>query len=400
MTHAYPAIRFFFHACAVLLAVALLVSCATKTTELTAGGLAAGDGDRISLALAQTRAQFPELSARGLPYAMRESKDDGAAPELALRGSGIGFSQGLQLAERTKGTIQLYLDKASYARGYAVVQLDGGSQETWPIVAFELRGSAADRFEFTYLLSTPGGGLRYLALLGGTYSDAGKDLLAYEGTLFIPTAGKPLDAWVRAYKFDFGYAYPVRPTYQTGVEEAESLFRELQKDVATIQALSERLSKAEGEVTAMKEGGDSGTTRKGPDPVTLDARVADLKSQLIQKTAETEAKALRYYEVRTSVDNTYAAFVLTNPYTWRDRAGQADYYKRWQKVEFHHPAIDNLIETLVPFLPDSKRLESTRAQAMALFAKNNNWDKNPDRQAAPVPPKREKGGKEEKPAGM
>ncbi|HEX7929163.1 MAG TPA: hypothetical protein VF678_16325, partial [bacterium] len=112
-----------------------------------------------------------------------------------------------------------------------------------------------------------------------------------------------------------------------------------------------------------------------------------LKAQARDRAAATEARALRYYEVRTAVDNGYAAFVLTNPYTWRDTAGQAELYKRWQKVEFHHPQIDDLVATLVPLLPDGKKLEDARTQAMALFAKNNNWDKNPEKaEVAPEKP--------------
>jgi hypothetical protein len=382
---------------ALLLAGALLAGCAAQTAELSAGGFAAGDGGRLSLAVAQSRAQFPELSAQGLAYAMRESKAGGGAPELALRGTGVGFSRGLQLKERGKGSIQLYLDKATYARGYAVVQLEGGAEEKWPIVAYELRGKAGERFEFSYLLAPPGGGLRYLVLLGGNYTDAGKEVLAYEGTLFIPAAGKPVDEWARAFKFDFGYKYPARAAYLAGVDEAESLFRELQRDVPAIQSLSERAAKTENDAASARQTGDGATARRGPDPAALAARAGDLKAQLAQKIGETEAKALHYYEVRTAADNAYAAFVLTNPYTWRNIAGQADAYKRWQKVEFHHPAIDKLVETLVTFLPDPKRLESARSQAMALFAKNNNWDKNPEAQETPPA---QTPSKAEKPSGM
>ncbi|HEX7927272.1 MAG TPA: hypothetical protein VF678_06760, partial [bacterium] len=210
----------FFGIAALVLVLATLCACTPKTTELTGGGFAPGDGNKLSMAFAQARAQFPELSAQGLPYVMREAQGK-AAPELALQGSGVGFSRGLQLTERTKGAIKVFLDKATYAQGYVAVQLDGSGEQTWPIVAYELRGKASDRFEFSYLLAAPDGALRYLVLMGGAYAESGKDLLAYEGTLFIPTPGKGLESWARAYKFDFGFKYPAKPEYQVGVDEAE-----------------------------------------------------------------------------------------------------------------------------------------------------------------------------------
>lgn len=386
------------HRMAVLLLLSslVLVACAGKTTELTAGGFAASNGDALSLAVAQARAQFPELSAQGMAYVPREAKPESTPPMLALQGSGTGFSRGLQLTERTKGSIKLYLDKTSYARGYAVVKLGDAGEERWPIVAYELRGKASDRFEFSYMLEAPDGGLRYLVILGGTYSNGGKDLLAYEGTLFIPTPGKGLAEWARAYKFDFGFKYPVRPAYQEGVDEAETLFRELQGDIPAIDDLSERLERARQAADAAKRAASTASGR-GPDPAALDAKVADLKAQRDKKISETEVKALHYYEVRTQVDNAYAAFVLSNPFTWRDVDGETDYYQRWQKVEFEHPLIDQLMDRLVTYLPDAKRLETSRAAAMALFAKNDNWDKNPAKKA--VAP--ESGAaKPEKPAGM
>jgi hypothetical protein len=340
--------------------------------------LAAGDGARLSLAVAQAHAQFPELSAQGLVYEPRDIGSPGASPELALRGTGVGFSRGLQLEERSKGVLALYLDKTSYARGHAVLHLEGEAEQTWPIAAYELRGKADGRFEYSYLLAGPGGGLRYLVILGARYSREGVEHLAYEGILLIPTPGKPLDEWARAYKFDFGFNFPARPDYQTGVDEAETLFRQLQRDVPALERLSERLEQTRAEAASARGAGSTGP-RRGADPAQLDARAAELTEQARHLAAEAEAKALRYYQVRTAVDNAYAAFVLTTPYTWRDVDGQSEYYRRWQKVEFHHPAIDDLVARLASHLPDSVKLQKARAEAMALFARNNNWDKDPAR---------------------
>lgn len=358
------------------LAGLLIHGCASTSLPLSAGGFAAGDGGRLSLAVAQARAQFPELSAQGLAHEARDGGESQIAPELVLQGDGVGFSRGLQLEERSKAALQLYLDKTSYARGYAAVRLEGREKQTWPIVAYELRGKASGRFEYSYLLAGPEGSLRYLVILGGGYSRDGVERLAFEGILLIPAPGKPLDEWARAYKFDFGFTFPARPDYQAGVAEAEALFRELQRDVLALERLSEREEQVRAEAASARGAGGTGPTQ-------LEARAADLREQIRRLAAETEAKALRYYQVRTAVDNAYAAFVLTTPYTWRDVEGQSEYYRRWQQVEFHHPVIDDLVARLASRLADPDRLRKTRAEAMALFARNNNWDKDPARKAAP-----------------
>jgi hypothetical protein len=239
----------------------------------------------------------------------------------------------------------------------------------------------------------PTGGLRYLVVLGGPSGESGGESLAYEGLLFIPTPGKPLDEWSRTYKFDFGFHYPAPPAYFAQVDQAESLYRELQHDVPAVETLRERLGKAEADAATAQQAPAGAAQRGGPDPAALDARARELKTQLAQRKAEAAIKALRYYEVRRALDDAYAAFVLTNPYTWRNLEGQAAFYQRWQTVEFHHPRIDELIARLAALLPEPKQLERARSEAMAVFARNNNWDKNP----APKP--RTKDSPKEQPSG-
>jgi hypothetical protein len=75
---------------------ALLAGCAGEAARQGPGGMPALQAARISLVVAQTRAQFPELSGGAIPFEPRKppAATPGSAPELALRGSGVGVQPG------------------------------------------------------------------------------------------------------------------------------------------------------------------------------------------------------------------------------------------------------------------------------------------------------------------
>jgi hypothetical protein len=368
---------------AALAALAMLAGCAGSGLPAGPSGLPKADSERLAQAVDQARAQHPKFSALGLTRPREPAARAGGPLEPVLTGTGIGFVRGLQIQEPVKAQARLFLDTTSYARGQLVL-VEGGREETWPIVAYELKGTADGVFRFTYLLSDPARSLRYLVLVGGEYAEGAAKFWGVEGIVIVPGAGPSLEKWEKAYKFDFGFRYPAQPAYQNLVEEAEGLFRSLARDVPALETLDGRIKAVEGELAALRLGapeGDAAASRQAGRVATLEERLAEMKDQRAERAEDAGNRAARYYDVRMRLDQAYAEFVTTNPYTWRNLEGRQAFYDRWQTVEFHHPRIDELLARLLPLAPNRAKLEPLRAEAMALFARNNNWDKNPSRKA-------------------
>lgn len=364
---------------AALLAL-LLGACAGSGLKPGPGGMPASDMARVSLVVGQTRAQFPSLSGTELPYETRKPPEGpGAEPEPALFGTGAGVQRGIQTGERPRIRVELYLEKRNYAGGHARLTLADGSKERWDVVAFDQRGEADERFDFTYLLSDPEGRMRYLVVIGGSYESGGTRYHGYEGTLLVPGVGHDLQNWTRAYKVDFGYRYPVTPTYQSLVEQADSLFDKLDRNARDLKRLRSEEAGLAGDLAEARA-----QPATGEEAQQAQARRTDLEKQLGQVRARTkdlaaamEQELLTYFGLRGQIADAYAAFVETNPYRWRDLEGKQAYYDAWKPVEFHHPRIDELVEAYLPAAPHPDRVREARTAAMAKVVQQNNWEKFP-----------------------
>ncbi len=91
---------------------------------------------------------------------------------------------------------------------------------------------------------------------------------------------------------------------------------------------------------------------------------------------------MRYYELRRTLSNDYAAFVEGNLYLWADREGRQDYFDRWKVVEFHHDRIDKLVGRYLRQRgrDEAGKVLEARTAAMATINSNDNWNRNPARQ--------------------
>ncbi|MBI4081532.1 MAG: hypothetical protein HY423_02870 [Candidatus Lambdaproteobacteria bacterium] len=361
------------------------------------GGLAAEEANRLSLIVAQTRAQFPELSAVGLAYTPRPApRQAPGAPELVLRGGGTSISPGVQVEPGSSAQVALYLRKPGYAEGYAEVAVDGRPARAWRIVAFDQRGHPDKSFEFLYALADPDGTLHYLAVVGGLYRQAEAEALGIEATLVDPGPAAQLDDWKRAFRIDFGKRFPAVPVYHGLVEEAVARFRDLDRDVPALEGLRQPIAEGDDRLRRLREAPlAEGETQAARDAATAEAaaRVAGFREQLAAGVAAAETTFLGYYALRAKLDAEYAAFHETNHYRWLSAERQQGFYDHWKQVELHHPAIDELVGRFLPYLKDAAKLLAARSQAMELIRRNDNWDKDPSRptparpsaETAPVP---------------
>jgi hypothetical protein len=375
---------------AILFAAVLLSGCAQHDLDLGRGGFSAEDSARLSLALAQVRAQAPAASVSGLPYVSRPEPEGLPEPELALTGEATGLSRGFQTGQKPRLRLALYLDKSSYTRGYAKVTQGGSAEEVWRIVAYELRGQADRDFQFTYLLADPTGNLRTLMLLGGTYREAETDLAAIEGVMFFPDPAphtkrySPAE-WATAFPFGFVLKEPATPAYVALTTQAEDLFREIDRDVPDLDRLAQRIDNLAAEADAAPAAGaPSGDPAAATPPTDTpkpaspdDPRRKELEQQLRQRSALAQAKAVHYYQLRGEADSAFAAYLGTNGYIWRDADGQQDAFTKWEILSKQSDTFEDRVAHLLPYVPEPQKLDQARAAALALVAKNKNAAKRP-----------------------
>lgn len=391
-THRPPRLRWGW--AGLLAAAAMLAAgCSNSILGGAAGGIPAADARRLSLIVLQTRSQFPELSGTDLPFKARPAPpEDGAKPELALQGDGVSVEPGLQSGEHTRLRAALYLDKHDYALGWLEVTVGDRANERWPIVAYDRRGDPQGEFHFIYVLALPDDRLRYLVLIGGPYEKDGERYHGFEGTLIEPGPGRNLEGWRRGYKLDFGYRFPAVPAHQRKVDQAVQAFRDIRADVEKLESLRRRISKAAGELDALRG------ARPGPEQADANRKaIADQEKRLEELNTEhdtlvgtTEKRIVAYYGLRKAIATEFAAYTKSNAYLWLDTQGKQAAYDRWKVVEYHHPKIDELVRTFLTHQPDQARVLDARKAAMAEIWRQDNWSKDPARahkpkQGAPAP---------------
>jgi hypothetical protein len=375
-----------------LLGLAALVwglgGCAQRGAELGRGGLSAEDDARWSLALAQVRAQAPKNRVSGLAYAARPEPAGQSEPELALTGEADGLTQGYQTGERAHLRLSVFLDKSSYTRGYLKVSRDGAPEETWPIVSHQLRGQADGDFQFTYLVSDPGGALRAFMLIGGGYRESDDDLIAIEGALIFPDAAPKSGrfspaGWKTAFPFGFILKEPRQPAYDVLSSLSLEVARELEKDVADLERLSKRLdalraeAKAESADAANPAPPGSRSAAAAQAAAADDRRRVELEAQLRQQSEGAQGKVVHYFQLRGDADSLLAAYLETNAYRWRDAEGRNRVFARWEAPGRQGPDIEGLISQLLAYAPDPQKIEQARSAFRATVAKNRNAAKRP-----------------------
>lgn len=363
---------------------AVLGGCGGAGLQPSGGGLAQGDGARLSAVVAQTRAQFPKLSAPDLPYSSQELPvDDASRPESVLRGEAVSVQPGVQMGAPLRARVSLFLAKPGYDRGFVKLAFgpggDGSREETWEIVAFEKRGRADDAFEFTYLLNAPPQPLRYLVVIGGRFKEGKEEFAALEGTLIFPGAGADIDRWRRALKVNFGRRFPVAPAYLAQVDEAERLFGALKRQVPALMARSARIEKIDGELEPLRKiAGDAALAPKErADIEKREARLAEMKSRQAADKERAERELTSYFGLRGAIATAYAAFTASNQYSWASAGAQQDFFDAWKVVEYHHPKIDELSEAFAGLQDAPQKLRAVRAAAMKMVKDKNNWGRNP-----------------------
>lgn len=359
--------------------------CAGKKLAPSGGGVAPGDAAAVSAVVAQTRAQFPKLSASGVNYITREApgKWQGQSPKLVLTGAGVGVAPGIQVSARVPMECELYLSKPGYDRGYALLSFEGKKQERWRIVAHDHRGRADGEFEFIYLLASPRGELWYLAVIGGGFEQGGGKFRGMEGTLIVPGEDGTVSKWKRAFKIDFGIRQPAIPAYRKMVDEAQEKFKKLRRRLPKLQTLRKRIARSRAQLDVLlnvpdkRQAAQSGgkNIAAAEEKARLDQLLADQQQQ-----AEAAGRELTaYFQLRETIAGEYADFLRSNPYTWAPRAGRQRYHDAWKEVELHHPEIDEISNQVVAYIKDPGAVEQARGGAMAAVRRHNNWGKDPSR---------------------
>ena len=368
------------------------------------GGVPAPLAARLSLVVAQTRSQFPGLAGGSIPHEIRKAPADAAPPEPALRGQGVGVQPGLQTGARATIAAVLYLDKQAYDRGYLEVTPTGEGAQRWPIVASERQGAPEKTFETIYVLVAPGERVRYLVLIGGRYQEGEEEYHGFEGTLIEPGPGHDLERWERAYKLDFGFRFPVVPAHVRKVDEAVSLFRELQGDLSRLERLRDRIAADEGELDSLHAAERTAASGPAPEPAppagaagqaatqaatqaaererriaALEQRLRSLRQERDTLAGGAETRFVRYYGLRGRIAEEFHAFTESNAWLWLGTAGKQAAYDRWKVVEFHHPRIDELVSTFLTFRDQEQggQVLDARAAAMERINTHDNWSRDP-----------------------
>lgn len=356
-----------------------LGACAEGRLKRGPSGLSPRLVEQASLVVGQTRAQFPQLSGKNIPYRMREPRPENLSPpELALRGVGTSMTPGLQDEAPSRISLSLFVDKGTYTEGYLKVKKAGG-EEVWPIIAFDHAGQADGVFGFTYILATPLGGLRYLVVIGGEYTEKDQSYFGFEGTLIHPEPSKGLEKWKRAFKIDFGYKFPSPPEYPGKVAAADKLFRELQEDVRNVERLQQAVAEARNrfELLQKRPLGKSPPEERERALTKAKSGADSLEASLENRIGDTEEKFHRYYQVRRDIAVNFSKFLESNYYLWRDLPEKQELFDQWKAVEYHHDRIDLLVLQFMNHLKEKQKLDQARRTAMKVITTENNWGKNP-----------------------
>lgn len=345
----------------------LLVSlggCAAQGLPQRAGGLPYNEAVQISLVVAQTRAQFPELSARNLRHRPRSLPPAGkrVAVVHVLQGEGVAVQPGIQTGRPSLVKLKVFLQKPGYDAGRIEIAVDGRREETWPIVAHDQRGDPEGAFEFLYVLVTPAGAVRYLALVGGSYRERGRKFFAFEGTLIVPGKGPRAAAWKLAYKINFGFRFAVRPEHEPLLAQARRLFRGFAGQVKELEGLQRRIEAAR---------------KKGATSTAAGAKPSPLPNEFNQRRAALQKALFRYYRLRERIAASFGRFAASNFYRWLPPARQRQYFAAWQKGTGHHPEIDRLTRRARPFMKNPASLDAVRAKAMGQVRRWRNVEKDP-----------------------
>ena len=364
--------------------VAGLGACFTSgALKPTGGGIAGRDSARVSAVVAQTRAQFPDLSAGGLSYSQRgqpAEPDERALPPV-LRGTGVSVRPGIQRGSKARGEFVLYLDKPAYSSGYLQINEEGKGQLICRILAFEHRGKPGAEFEFLYLLGGAGcTPARYLALIGGRFSDGGEDFIAIEGTVVVPEPKGGISGWREGFKIDFGSRMPLEPVYQIMVAETGLLFKRLGRRISGLEIRRQRIARREEALAELRQ---NPADESNPGRIREEqSGLEELRTRFGSELSEAQSLLLRYFGWREKIAGAYAKFTTGNRYSWAAAGEQQDFYDRWKQVELHHPKIDELVRRLEVFLKNPASVRKARATAMAAVKRHNNWDKDPSRRQA------------------
>ena len=372
-----------------ILGTGMTAGCSGPTLNQGPGGLAPNIADRVSFIVAQTRAQLPERSGMGIPFEARKTgPEEGASPEPALIGEGIGVRPGLQSDKQESVRMELSLDKLRYAEGFARVAFAGAEAEEWPIVAYDLSGEPNGNFEHSYALVTTQGTLRYLVLIGGNFEEDGQSFRGFEGTLIVPGKDRDPESWQEAYKIDFGYRFPVSPPHERKVEEADDLFKVLGRKSDAMERMQSDIAKVEGEL-ASQQIRPSKSVSAADHQASLDniqSRLDALRAKLDQTLIETRSDFIRYYRLRQEIAGEFKAFLDSNHYRWQPLAARQAIFDRWRTVEYHHPRIDERFHRFLRDVRDTKELLEARKKAMDVITGTNNWDRDPSKAAEPPAP--------------
>jgi hypothetical protein len=369
---------------ALLVAAGLPAACSLGPgLSRSAGGIVPGEAQELSLTVAQLRAQYPQLSANGLAYDVRQGPEAELAGRvsLALQGQGRSVTAGIDAAKGEPVSLTLFLDKTSYQEGYARVTLGQGHSSTWPILAFDQRGKADGDFEFLYLLGNPAGGSAYLALLGGSYKEGDAALYGMEGTLLIPSPAGTVAGWQRAYKLDFGFRAPAEPAYRALVDEAAQQFRNYERRMSSLERIQAEHQRLEGQRTRLLEQAGAEDTKaedtKSEALVAAEQRLTTLQEQWVSEKAEARTLAIRYYQTRARLAQAFAEFLDSNRYRWRRLEGQQEAFTYWRKADRDTAAADGLTTALLTQVDDPAPVSQARREALAAIDKYANAAKAP-----------------------
>ena len=364
---------------ALLLAASLPAACSQGTgLSRGPGGIVPAEAQELSLTVAQLRAQYPQLSADGLAYGVREGPEAALAGRvsLALQGQGRSVKAGIDAAQGESVSLTLFLDKSGYQEGYARVTLGQGHSGTWPILAFDQRGRADGDFEFLYLLGNPAGGNAYLALLGGGYQDGDMALYGMEGTLLIPSPSGTVAGWQRAYKLDFGFRTPAEPAYRALVDQATLHFRNYERRMSSLERIQAEHQRAEAQHTRLLEQAGEAETPSAA-LVAAEQRLTDLQGQWVREKAEARTLAIRYFETRAGLAQAFAEYLDSNRYRWGRLEAQQEAFAHWRRADRDTAAADGLTTALVAQLEDPAAVSQARREALAAIERHANGAKAP-----------------------